>query len=118
MFQIASFKNICTDSTEILFSQILLKSKLLVCWFEQSLAKTKFFSLTLLCGEVSNKHCLLTYFIESGVLFVRTLKVQIKMCIPVAYNDWASNRKDLSLEACEQQRHRPACTSAQSDKCL
>ena len=26
MFQIASFKIICTDSTEILFSQILLKS--------------------------------------------------------------------------------------------
>ena len=45
MFKIASFKVICTDSTEILFSQIQLKSffKTRVCWFELSLAKTKFF---------------------------------------------------------------------------
>ena len=49
-FVIASFKIICTDSTEILFSQILLKSffyKTRVCWFELSLTKAKFFSLTL-----------------------------------------------------------------------
>ena len=51
MFQIASFKTICTDSTEILFSQILLKYffKTKVCWFELSLAKTKFFRWSSLC---------------------------------------------------------------------
>ena len=68
MFQIASFKIICTDSSEILFSQILLKSffsKTRVCWFELSLAKTKFFTDTY-CAGVSNKHCLLTFFIFAG----------------------------------------------------
>ena len=56
MFQIASFKIICTDSTEILFSEILLIFffKTRVCWFELSLAKTKFFSLTLTVQGVSN----------------------------------------------------------------
>ena len=61
-----------TDSSEILFSQILLKSfffKNRVCWFElllgkKTLAKTKFFHWLLLCGGVSNKHCLLTFFIS------------------------------------------------------
>ena len=47
MFQIASFKIICTDSTEILFAQIPLKYKTRVCWFELLLTKTKFFLLTL-----------------------------------------------------------------------
>ena len=45
MLQVASFKIICTDSSKILFSQILVKS-----FFELSLAKTKFFHLPLLCG--------------------------------------------------------------------
>ena len=65
MFQIASLKIICTDSSEILFSQILLKSffsKTRVCWFELSLAETKFFTDPY-CAGVSNKHCLLTFFI-------------------------------------------------------
>ena len=69
MFQIASVKIICTDSSEILFSQILLKSffsKTRVCWFELSLAKTKFFTDPY-CVGVSNKHCLLTFFIGVGV---------------------------------------------------
>ena len=46
MFQIASFKIICTDSTEILFSQTLLIFffKTRVCWFELSLAKISFFT--------------------------------------------------------------------------
>ena len=57
MFQIASFKIICTDSTEILF----LKTK--VCWFELSLAKNVSFSLFLTVQGVSNKHCLFTFFI-------------------------------------------------------
>ena len=46
MFQNASFKIIYKDSTEILFSEILLKSfffKTRACWFELSLAKTIFF---------------------------------------------------------------------------
>ena len=34
-----------------------------VCWFELSLAKTKFFSLTLTVRGLSNEHCLLTFFI-------------------------------------------------------
>ena len=70
-FVIASFKIICIDSnsTEILFSQILLKSffyKTRVCWFELSLTKAKFFFIDPYCaggGGVSNKHCLLTFFI-------------------------------------------------------
>ena len=31
---------------------------------------------------------------------------------------WASTRENLSSEVWEQQRHRPACASAQSDQCL
>ena len=65
------------------FAQILLKScfhrfywnlffKNGVCWFElllgkKTLAKTKFFHWLLLCGGVSNKHCLLTFFIYLGL---------------------------------------------------
>ena len=72
MFQIASFKIICTDSTEIFFSQILLKSfffKTRVCWFELSLAKTKCF-IDPYCAWVSNKHCLLDFFILSKGKFI------------------------------------------------
>ena len=63
MFEISSFKIICTDSTEILFSYILLIFffKTRVCWFELSLARTKFFTDPY-CAGVSNKHCLLTFF--------------------------------------------------------
>ena len=74
MFQIASFKIICTDSTEILFSQILLKSffKNRVCWFElllgkKHLPKLSFFTDSY-CAGVSNKHCLLTFFIFTCTL--------------------------------------------------
>ena len=31
---------------------------------------------------------------------------------------WASLRENLSLEVCDQQRRRPACTAAQSDQRL
>ena len=31
---------------------------------------------------------------------------------------WALTRENLSLEVCEQQRHRPACASAQSGQHL
>ena len=33
----------------------------------------------------------------------------------VEISKWASTRENLSSEVCEQQRHRPACASAQSD---
>ena len=70
MFQIASLKIICTDSTEILFSQILLKSffKTRVCRFEllYHLPKLSFFTDPY-CAGVSNKHCLLTFFIFSDI---------------------------------------------------
>ena len=60
MFQIASFKIICTDSTEILFTK--LRSAGLNC----HLSKLKFFTFPYLGGGggglVSNKHCLLTFF--------------------------------------------------------
>ena len=64
MFQIASFKIICTDSTEI-FSQILLKSffsKLGSAGLNYHLPKLSFFTDPY-CAGVSNKHCLLTFFI-------------------------------------------------------
>ena len=47
---------VCTDSNEIVQTK--------VCWFELKLAK--FFSLTLTVRGVSNKHCLLTFFIFQG----------------------------------------------------
>ena len=61
MFQIASFKIICTDSTEIFFS------KLGSAGLNFHLPKRKFFTF-LTVRRVSNKHCLLTFFIV--LLFV------------------------------------------------
>ena len=55
MFQIASFKIICTYSTEILFS------KLRSAGLNYHLSKQSF-SLFLTVRGVSNKHCLLTFF--------------------------------------------------------
>ena len=58
MFQIASFKIICTDSTEILFS------KLGPAGLNFHLPKRKFFTFPY-CGGGgggSNKHCFLTFF--------------------------------------------------------
>ena len=54
MFQIESFKIICTDSTEIMFS------KLRSAGLKYHLSKRKFF---ITVRGVSNKHCLLTFFI-------------------------------------------------------
>ena len=68
MFQIASFKIICTDSTEILFSQIPLNFffiKLGSAGLNYHLPKLSFF-IDPYCAEGgggSNKHCLLTFFI-------------------------------------------------------
>ena len=64
MFQISSFKIICTDSTEIWFSQILLIffSKLGSAGLNYHLPKLSFFTDPY-CAGVSNKHCLLTFFI-------------------------------------------------------
>ena len=71
MFQIASYKIICTDSTEILFSQILLKSffsKIGSAGLNYYLAKKQLPKLSFFtdsyCAGVSNKHCLLTFFIS------------------------------------------------------
>ena len=55
MFQIASFKITCTDSTEILFSKIRSAG------LNYHLPKHKFFTFPY-CAGVSNKHCLLTFF--------------------------------------------------------
>ena len=52
MFQIASFKIICTDSTEMLFSKLR----------SVGLPKHKVCLLFLTVWEVSNKHCLLTFY--------------------------------------------------------
>ena len=78
MFQIASFKIICTDSTEILFSQIQLKFffKTRVCWFELSLAKQSFFTDPY-CAGVSNKHCLMTFFVLSMGISIRMKRVKL-----------------------------------------
>ena len=61
MFRIASFMVIWTDSTEILFS------KLSSAGLNFHLPKRKFFTFPYCAGEggggVSNKHCLLTFFI-------------------------------------------------------
>ena len=66
MFQIASFKIICTNSTEILFS------KLTSAGLNYHLPKRKFFLLFLNVrgggGGVSNKHCILPFFINIFVL--------------------------------------------------
>ena len=82
MFQIASFKIICTDSTEILFSQILLKSffsKIGSAGLNYYLAKKHLpklsFSLTLTVRGVSNKHCLLTFFIDHGKIMELCFRV-------------------------------------------
>ena len=62
MFQIASFKIICTDSTKILFSQILLNlffSKLGSVGLNYHLPKLNFFTDPYYGGGVSYKHCML-----------------------------------------------------------
>ena len=66
MFQISSFKSICTDSTEILFSQILLIffSKLGSAGLIYHLSKLSFFTDPY-CAGVSNKYCLLSFFIAA-----------------------------------------------------
>ena len=61
MHQVASFKIICTDSTEILFS------KLRPAGLNYHLPKHKFFTFPY-CAGVSNKHCLLTFFISISLL--------------------------------------------------
>ena len=74
MFQIASFKLVFTDFTEFFFQTT-------VCWFELSVAKTKYFSLTLTMQGVSNKHCLLTFslnfqtclFTAKGIIIIIAL---------------------------------------------
>ena len=62
----------------------------------------------------------------------QTISAQSFMLIPLTNNisnsqqthnveatvKWASTRENLSSEGCEQQRHRPACASAQSDQRL
>ena len=62
MFQIASFKIIGKDSTEILFSQSLLNffSKLGSAGLNYHLPKLSFFTDPF-CAGVSNKHCLLNF---------------------------------------------------------
>ena len=75
MFQIASFKVFCTDSTKILFSQILLKSffsKLGSAGLNYHLPKLSFFTDPYCAGGgggESNKHCLLTFSINNFTLF-------------------------------------------------
>ena len=59
MFQIASFKIIWSDSIEILFS------KLRSAGLNHHLPKHKFFTFSY-CAGVSNKHCLLTFFLISN----------------------------------------------------
>ena len=61
MFQIASFKIICTDSTEIFFSKI--GSAGLNYYLAKNHLPKLSFSLTLTVRGVSNKHCLLIFFI-------------------------------------------------------
>ena len=78
MFEIASFKIICTDSTEILFSQILdteiFFSKIGSAGLNYYLAKKHLPKLSFFTdsycaggggggGGGSNQHCLLTFFI-------------------------------------------------------
>ena len=72
MFQISSFKIICTDSTEILFSQILLifSPKLGSARLNFHMPKLSFFTDPY-CAGVTNKHCLLTFFIVSEFLLLR-----------------------------------------------
>ena len=78
MFHIASFKIICIDSTDFLFSQILLKSffskigstGLNYYLAKKHLPKLSFFTDSYCAGGgggVSNKHCLLTFFIYNLV---------------------------------------------------
>ena len=111
MFQIASFKIICADSTEILFSQILSNffSKLGSAGLNYHLPKPKFFHWPLLWGGgVSNKHCLLTFF----VIFTRVRFTLVSEppeddqdgeCEDVGYafvsvRDILRNRKDIVEE--------------------
>ena len=55
---------------------------------------------------------------------LRTTRAQTSLPIPAFVNSslesiiWALMRANLSSEVCEQQRHRPACASTQSDQCL
>ena len=55
MLQIGSFKIICTDSTEILFSKLRLAG------FNYHLSKRNIFTSPY-CAGVSIKHCLLTFY--------------------------------------------------------
>ena len=82
-----ALKIICTDSTEILFSQILLKffySKLGSAGLNYHLPKP-FFSLTLTVRGISKKHCLLTFVIWG--LFLSDCFWQVLLYI-ISTSDW------------------------------
>ena len=57
---------------------------------------------------VSNKHCLLTFFICPDNV----------VCLLSLAHIWASSRENLSSGVCEQHRCRLACESTQSDQPL
>ena len=105
MFQIASFKIICTDSTEILLSfsfftdsSEILFSKLRSAGLNYHLPKLSFFTDSY-CAGVSNKHCLLTFFISTAILLLLIQEgilsvTRESMCMEY----WLTNLVKLSQE--------------------
>ena len=74
MFQIASFRIICTDSTEILFS------KLRSAGLKYHLPKRFSRFLTMRGGGGSNKHCLFFFHsFQSDIWFGRCHYMNLKM---------------------------------------
>ena len=92
MFQIASFKIICTDSAEILFS------KLRSAGLNYHLPKCKFFTFPY-CAGVSNKHCLWTFFISSRCLYYFHLDVY-KLLLIYTLEGTVSSQSYESLLEC------------------
>ena len=58
---------------------------------------------------------------EVALHFVKDEKTRFGLaleCGNIEVTIWALSRENLSSEVCKQQRHRPACASAQSDQLL
>ena len=90
MFQIASFKIICTDSTEIFFSKIG-SAGLNYYLAKKHLPKLSFFTDSY-CAGVSNKHCLLTFCI---IPVLNGVSTQLKSSGLVAHEN--STFRNLAL---------------------
>ena len=64
------------------------------------------------------KHPVASAVIRSKAVVLLLLIYYLSLLLLFVGDIWASTRENLSSGVCEQQRHRPACASAQSDQRL